>query len=454
MPAGAPPKTAPSADVRVWAWGDLHLRVEPRAIGSAEGEKRAEGGRDAATRERLVLEGSGGVSFRSAAIVSRSGRATEVARPIAPRPSRLDKVDVGTPAGVALEQDRTPLQASVLTIAPEGSRRAQPGAQLADLLLTATGTDAAGNVFRRMIPVNTLALEPRSAWRERVDPPAPKLVAVTGARVVAVDYDAQSGEIGALVLGKGDKRRTVRVTSAGLREGLARVDLSAPNLLFQVRDDALCAVVAVLGEMGSLDAEPGIEGPIPEPPVVQKESAGTDYPGASRFVAAKFFQTSNASRSIQRVVVHITDGSPRIDGTISWFQDPKAANGTYSKVSAHYVVGQDGEVVQMVRDNDVAYHAGSANADSIGIEHVARSPGAFGATDAGLSPTPAEYAASAALVRWICEEYGIPQDRNHILGHAQADPGTTHAGCPDAVWDWAYFMNLIAAGTSADPEDL
>ena len=34
-------------------------------------------------------------------------------------------------------------------------------------------------------------------------------------------------------------------------------------------------------------------------------------------------------------------------------------------MSAHYIIGQDGEVVQMVRNNQIAYHAHNANTDSI-----------------------------------------------------------------------------------------
>ena len=39
-------------------------------------------------------------------------------------------------------------------------------------------------------------------------------------------------------------------------------------------------------------------------------------------------------------------------GHSSWFQNPT------SKVSAHYVVEQDGSVVQMVSEDDTAWHNG------------------------------------------------------------------------------------------------
>jgi V8-like Glu-specific endopeptidase len=194
----------------------------------------------------------------------------------------------------------------------------------------------------------------------------------------------------------------------------------------------------------------GIEGPIPDgAPQVMSRGLGEDapkpeYEQASRFVAAAEgnYSKSTGPRTIRRVVIHITDGGRAINGTVGWFQNPAA------KVSAHYIVGQDGEVVQMVRENDVAWHASGANGNSIGIEHVANTR--------GLKPTEAEYCASAALVRYLCEKYGLAMehvDADHwgpdvtgIQGHSEADPKTGHKGCPNAAWDWDYFMQLVQQG--------
>jgi hypothetical protein len=38
--------------------------------------------------------------------------------------------------------------------------------------------------------------------------------------------------------------------------------------------------------------------------------------------------------------------SRNVEGTIAWFQDPRA------QVSAHFIIGRDGEIYQMVRDSD------------------------------------------------------------------------------------------------------
>ena len=68
-------------------------------------------------------------------------------------------------------------------------------------------------------------------------------------------------------------------------------------------------------------------------------------------------------------------------------------------VSAHYVV-QDGRVLQLVREEDTAFHAGdySANQRSIGIEHEA------GPT---LPPSDALYEATARLHADIAARYGF-----------------------------------------------
>ena len=100
----------------------------------------------------------------------------------------------------------------------------------------------------------------------------------------------------------------------------------------------------------------------------------------------------------------------------------------------------------MVKHNDVAWHASSANGDSIGIEHVARAAREWKKQDPGLMPTDPQYCASANLVNWLCTQFNIPMDRTHVLGHSEADPKTTHTDCPNAVWDWDYYMPMVTSG--------
>jgi len=213
-----------------------------------------------------------------------------------------------------------------------------------------------------------------------------------------------------------------------------------------------------LGRIRALEAEDdanGIDGPIPDDEATAEaqqlrqsralDTPAPEYPGASRFAPAhrSNYRAVTAPREISQIVIHITDGGSRITGTIGWFQNPDQRNARNQPihVSAHYVVGRDGEVVQMVRNNDVAWHANSANSHSIGIEHVANTR--------GLVPTEDEYRGSAALVAWLCNQYGLPMDRTHVLGHAEADPHTTHTDCPNAVWDWDHYMDCVREAAAA-----
>ena len=163
-------------------------------------------------------------------------------------------------------------------------------------------------------------------------------------------------------------------------------------------------------------------------------------PYSSRFVSAhsgnyRARAASRGPRTIERIVIHITDGGSKLNGTVGWFQNPVA------KVSSHYIVGRDGETVQMVRHNDVAWHANRANGTSIGIEHNANTR--------GLIPTEPQYRASARLVAWLCRQYGIPCDRDHVLGHSEADTQTTHTDCPNSVWDWEVYMQMLSEESAA-----
>ena len=168
-----------------------------------------------------------------------------------------------------------------------------------------------------------------------------------------------------------------------------------------------------------------------------------EYPEASFFApaAASNYRrwTSSTPRSVSQIVIHITDGRENIAGPIGHFQKPGL------QASAHYIVGQDGQVVQMVRHRDIAWHATSANNTSIGIEHCARSPRELSRDDPGLPVTLAQYQASARLVRFLCQQHGIPIDRAHIKGHCEAAK-TTHEDCPNRIWDWGIYMSLLTTG--------
>src|SRR5262249_9497104 len=102
------------------------------------------------------------------------------------------------------------------------------------------------------------------------------------------------------------------------------------------------------------DSLHGIDGPIPDDAVSAQSFATAmaitpEYPQASRFEPADSgnYRAVASPRTINRVVIHITDGGKATNGTVGWFKNPAA------KVSAHYVVGQDGQRVKLGKDDDV-----------------------------------------------------------------------------------------------------
>lgn len=95
-----------------------------------------------------------------------------------------------------------------------------------------------------------------------------------------------------------------------------------------------------------------------------------------------------------------------------------------SEVSSHYLVHEDGSVVQMVREADRAWHAGKAswkgeadiNSRSIGIEIV--NEGHEGGLPAFPDP---QIAALVRLCRDIASRHAIAPER--VLGHSDVAPG-------------------------------
>ncbi len=164
----------------------------------------------------------------------------------------------------------------------------------------------------------------------------------------------------------------------------------------------------------------------------------TDYPDAT-WVPADASNFKAASRAtFTNVVIHITDGRENAQPVAEMWQEVN------HKSSAHFVIGQDGTVLQAVRIKDIAWHAHAANAFSVGIEHCARTPGSLSKDDPGLPPSPALYAASAKLVAYLCNQAELPPDRVTIQGHAEIDHATSHADCPNgAPWDWDAYMALV-----------
>jgi hypothetical protein len=161
-------------------------------------------------------------------------------------------------------------------------------------------------------------------------------------------------------------------------------------------------------------------------------AGAVDHVGAEWIPAARAnWRQANRPRdyAIDRVVIHLPEATYPI--TLKVFKDPNHG------ATTHYVLrSADGHVAQLARELDVAYHAGNRafNERSIGIEHEG-----WAADPAYL--TDAMYESSARLVAGICERYGIPIDREHIIGHNEV-PDVARV-CPGPHWDWDRYLDLV-----------
>ena len=147
-------------------------------------------------------------------------------------------------------------------------------------------------------------------------------------------------------------------------------------------------------------------------------------PLARRAVASPNFGARRGDARVDMLVLHYT-GCPSAESALLWMCSPD------SQVSAHYLVDEDGEIVQLVDEAARAWHAGAAfwagetdvNSRSIGIEIQNA-----GHADGPPPPYPeAQMEAVVALCRDIAARHGISPRR--VVGHSdvaperKADPG-------------------------------
>ena len=149
-----------------------------------------------------------------------------------------------------------------------------------------------------------------------------------------------------------------------------------------------------------------------------------------------FTPAHRSVQSIDRIVVHVTEGS--FWGSVRWLKNPRA------HASSHFVVSRNGKIIQLVHISDIAWHAGhwTTNEQSVGIEHEGFTYGSLGFTDA-------QYHASARLAAWIARRSLMPIDRKHLIGHYQVSDGrggrggSSHHTDPGPHWKWNYYLRLV-----------
>jgi len=147
-----------------------------------------------------------------------------------------------------------------------------------------------------------------------------------------------------------------------------------------------------------------------------------------QFFPSPNFNDRRTGAAIQHLILHYT-GMRTSDEAIARLRDPAG------QVSAHYIVDLDGAIVQLVEENQRAWHAGVSfwagetdiNSTSIGIEIV--NPG----HEFGYVPFPeVQITAVIQLCEGILSRHAIPP--YNVLAHSDIAP--TRKMDPGELFPW------------------
>jgi N-acetylmuramoyl-L-alanine amidase len=170
---------------------------------------------------------------------------------------------------------------------------------------------------------------------------------------------------------------------------------------------------------------------------------GTALP--HRIQVSPNFGERREGAEINTLILHYT-GMSDAEKACGWLCDEQ------SEVSSHYLVDEQGGIVQMVDETARAWHAGLSswhdeddiNSVSIGIE--IQNPGHF----AGYPDFPsAQMMAVVALCKDIVGRHSIP--RRRVLAHSDVAPGRKID--PGEKFDWA-LLSAHGVGQWVTPEPM
>jgi len=172
----------------------------------------------------------------------------------------------------------------------------------------------------------------------------------------------------------------------------------------------------------------------------------------ARYIPSPNCDERPAACAIDLLVIHHISlppgefGGPGIVDLFTNRLDPAAhpyyAGIADAKVSAHFLIRRDGELIQFVPCGRRAWHAGESswqsrtrcNDFSIGVE----------LEGTGETPyTDAQYERLALLTRALRARYPIA----HIAGHSDIAPG--RKSDPGPSFDWARYRELLETGRSS-----
>ncbi len=153
----------------------------------------------------------------------------------------------------------------------------------------------------------------------------------------------------------------------------------------------------------------------------------------TKFYSPNFDKRKRLNKNITAIIIHYT-------GMQSERESIKRLTSIRSKVSCHYLINRSGKILKMVRDENIAWHAGKSmwgnyknlNKNSIGIELVNK-----GHRFGYQSFTRIQIKKLIQLCKYLRKKYGI--SKRNVLGHSDISP--LRKIDPGEKFPWEYLSS-------------
>ena len=173
----------------------------------------------------------------------------------------------------------------------------------------------------------------------------------------------------------------------------------------------------------------------------QRQAEGAPYIDVELLTPNPYSRPQIPVEKVNYIAIHYTanPGSTAMSNR-NYFEN--LATTQENKVSSHFVVGQDGEVVQFIPTSEMSYATNARNVDTISIECC--NPDETGQFN------DATYSSAVKLTAWLCTRFGL--DTDQVIRHYDVtgkDCPKYYVENPDA---WFRMKSDIAAQIQTDYE--
>ena len=134
-----------------------------------------------------------------------------------------------------------------------------------------------------------------------------------------------------------------------------------------------------------------------------------------------FVKSLSRRSDTDMIVIHHTGSGHDMDASAEQIHGWHI-NQDWAGIGYHFVIRKDGTIERGRPEWAIGSHAYGENSHTIGI-HLS---GDFNAAH----PTEDQIEKCAILIANLCQDYDIPTDRDHIVGHGELDSSVTPKGCP------------------------